>query len=413
VELQKALEQAVADANGGKPKDFLLTEKEYVVLALNREGEALQKALEEHERRAITGRTRSSRAEHKRQAEKARKYLKQLLEASNTTILKERIEELRGEYAEIVKKAISTGQDVPKYVINQYDEFKKAVTSRQRYEKAWNTAFGNNNRAVDRSMKKRRGYKAKRQDGKPLTRQQRKEIADAVDEVQGVIGDLSDIFAYADVTLSHTNGKHPFLSKYAGCYVPATRVVTTGWRSSVDDSAMPQMAHELFHFLDDVAGTATGDAGVTITRGTKVFVTRNYSNLANDTNRGDAETKKLIKLATYYMNDKEGKAMEAIKDIDLNDPSQAKSVRRQAERLRVILGKYWVEPEEVSARLFEQYIAMRVNQPKMKSVYSDYETCPGYWSKDAWQQLEPLVEKEIEKCLRIIREKIAQEQSVA
>lgn len=98
------------------------------------------------------------------------------------------------EYRAAVRKAISSGKEVPDTVVAQDTQFGKAVTARQRYEKGRHTSFANQSSAVNTSPQAERGYKAKRQDGKAITPAQLAEIAAGMDEIEQVVGPLSDIF---------------------------------------------------------------------------------------------------------------------------------------------------------------------------------------------------------------------------
>jgi len=61
-------------------------------------------------------------------------------------------------------------------------------------------------------MRKEEGFKVKRQDGKPITEEQIKEISTGVDEMVKVLGpELRDMMRGTDLTISHTNGNtHSF-----------------------------------------------------------------------------------------------------------------------------------------------------------------------------------------------------------
>ena len=93
-------------------------------------------------------------------------------------------------------------------------------------------------------MQTDRGFKVKRQDGKPITPEQIAEINQAVAEVESVVGSLQNLFLQTDITIAHTFGKHPFLSGAGGMDHYDERIVTMGTR------AYNAMVHELGNWLD-------------------------------------------------------------------------------------------------------------------------------------------------------------------
>jgi hypothetical protein len=107
---------------------------------------------------------------------------------------------------------------VPESVIAQYPEFSVAATARARYQKGWRTSVANKSIAIDNTMQTDRGFKVKRQDGKPITPEQIAKINQAVAEVESIVGSLQDLFLQTDITIAHTSGKHPFLSGAGGMY---------------------------------------------------------------------------------------------------------------------------------------------------------------------------------------------------
>ena len=104
-------------------------------------------------------------------------------------------------------------------------------------------------------MKPERGYKVKRQDGKPPSPDHLSEIEAVVTDFEKVAGPLADLFAKTDITISHTNGKCPLLRDAAGQYRPHSRLVIIGHMNH-DGTPSKAGAHELAHWLDSEAGRA-------------------------------------------------------------------------------------------------------------------------------------------------------------
>jgi 2'-5' RNA ligase len=164
----------------------------------------------------------------------------------------------RTEYNDLVKKAVSQGKPVPQAVIDQKPEFKLAQDARERYEKGRHTSFANKSAAINDTMQKEEGFKVKRQDGKPITDAQIKEISDGVSDVVKVLGGpLRDAMRGTDLTIAHTSGKHPFLSDAGGMYHPVDRTITAGIEDFLG-RPVKALAHELGHWFDFESGRAIG-----------------------------------------------------------------------------------------------------------------------------------------------------------
>ena len=158
------------------------------------------------------------------------------------------------EYRKLVKEAVSHGSPVPEEVIGQLPEFKLAQDARERYEKGRHTSFANRSAAVNDTMQKEEGFKVKRQDGKPITEKQIKEISQGVDEMVEVLGpELRDMMRGTDLTISHTSGKHPFLSDAGGQYHPLERSISAGINNFLG-KPIKALAHEMGHWLDFESG---------------------------------------------------------------------------------------------------------------------------------------------------------------
>jgi hypothetical protein len=258
----------------------------------------------------------------------------------------------QAKYRKIVKQAISTGQPVPDEVIGQTIEFRKARDARARYDKGRRTSFGNMTAGVDASMVEARGYKVKRQDGKPIHRPMVEEIAAGIDELESVLGPLADVFRTTQLTIAHTAGKHPFMRKAGGLFVPGENTVTIGIRG------VPALAHEVGHMLDYAAGSATHES-VTIFPGwgpgRKKRPTTSLAEIDYRTHP-DTEGARLLRDAKRTMRDVYEVKRRMRTRLNAEHDEQ---VRDETRRFKVQLGDYWNDPVEIWARLVEQYVATK------------------------------------------------------
>jgi hypothetical protein len=337
------------------------------------------------------------------------KQAKQLRESSGASDVGDRDREYhRGQYRDAVKQAISKGLLTDSKIIDQYPEFRKARDARERYEKGRHTSFANKSIAVDHSTRDARGYKAKRQDGKPMTPDVAKYFDDSVNEVEKVLGPLGDLFRHTDVTLAHTNGKHPFLSTAGGLYHPSEKTITAG--ISVGGKGgfpVKAFAHELGHWLDDEAGVASGKntSVMHFTYGNHAKGKRIDSSKVSEANErlnsGHPEYTGLFDTARRKINDmREVVRLTKSKYDDAKDDADKVKI----EKAKVTLGPYWRTNSEIWARLFEQYIADELgNDSKLVSAEHDYHTTPGWWTKEDFAGMKPLVKIEIERRLAALR----------
>ena len=272
---------------------------------------------------------------------------------------------LHTKYVDQVKLAIKKGKHVPYDVIKQYPEFTKAQNSRERYDKGRHTSFANVSIAVDESKKELHGVKIKLQNGKPMTDKKADQIVGSLSQLQNVIGDITHIMRKENLAISHTSGKHPFLSTFAGVYHPTDKTVTMGMQGVA--------AHEMAHFIDGAA------------KEHKDKQQYDYNLLAK---------------AKLEWN---GGAKQALSLSKRKDKEQLK----EARALKVHLGGYWERPEEIFARLVEQYTAYK-NQDlsEDESYYSNmpykwYVKTPAYWSNSEFEKLVPELETEINRKIKL------------
>jgi 2'-5' RNA ligase len=299
------------------------------------------------------------------------------------------------EYNDLVKKAVSQGKPVPQAVIDQKPEFKLAQDARERYEKGRHTSFANKSAAINDTMQKDEGFKVKRQDGKPITDEQIKEISDGVSDVVKVLGEpLRDAMRGTDLTIAHTSGKHPFLSDAGGMYHPVDRTVSAGIEDFLG-RPVKALAHELGHWFDFESGRAIGVRSRIYTKSGQSHVTQYQSE--------SDSSKQLYELARRTMSDTRevSRMLKVTKLSDLADTERA-----EVERVKVVLGHYWREPRELFARMFEQYVADELGKPSTAAENIDrYYKTPAWWDKEAWAKLKPMMAQEIAKRFDALKER--------
>lgn len=300
-------------------------------------------------------------------------------------------------YLKEVKKAIKRNETVPEAVIRQYPEFDRAFTAHARYKKALHTSFANRSAAVDDSMQSERGYKCKRQDGKALTAAQLADIARGMDEIDSVLGSLlprgklADLLRADDLTISHTNNRHPFMKSSGGVYVPAERTISTGVSDRLG-RPIPSLAHELGHHFDSQAGARLGKQ-VNIGE-------RRQPRMA--TYLSEAEyASPLIRMARACFIMAQADIQRALMPLPEGASEEAQA-EHEARTFILGRGRYWYQPREVFARLFEQFVSTRLGHGGW-SVYPNYPERLAYWGARAdWPHLEPLVEEQIRRRLAIL-----------
>lgn len=283
-------------------------------------------------------------------------------------------------YIDTVKKEISQGYAIPQEMVQQFPEFTKAINARARYEKGYKTSFANQSTAVNNVTKDIFGFKVKRQDGGVMTDAQINEITQAAYEFERTFGAIKDIVEKADLTVAHTNGKHPFLSDAGGLMHTGEKVITVGVAYKTlngEDHPVKAFAHEMAHFIDAVAE--------------EIHKTDTYDN-------------KLYREALDSLNGRYRVDSELKITKNLTDEQ-----KDQRKELKLRIGAYWSRRAEVFARLVEEYTAMKSDAKYAANDMSYYENAYGYWSKDAMQKLAPMIEAEIQKKIASARAKTGTE----
>jgi hypothetical protein len=252
------------------------------------------------------------------------------------------------EYKDLVKKDISKGYKYPQAVLDYDKSFQTAVDNRERYEKGLRTSFSSDDSRIVFEDMDKIGAGMKRQDGKPITDVQKAEIKNGVIDFANELGiDMKKLAENERWVYVHLNGKNPFLMKMtAGLYRLGKDSVSisVGGVESFDEiidgkkvrkTVNTTMAHELGHALDFKLKN-------------KLFDTEFLYARKNDFNRF---------VNGYYTRG----------------------------------AKYWKSNVEVTARMIEEYVAIKKGQ----LGYFDRE---GYWNKDIFDKaIKPVVENAINK----------------
>ena len=264
---------------------------------------------------------------------------------------------LRRRYAREIRAAVKMGTASDR-VISQSDEYSKMVESMRRYKKAVHTSFANVSDAVDRSDRRSRGYKSKRQDGKKMTDNIRDDIRAVVDDFESVFGRMSALFRKTDITIAHTNGKHPLLSTAGGCYHHNERTVTVGINKCKAG------AHELAHWLDSESQAARGQDDSL--KPTLFFDSRwrrherrPRPQLGIMLSEQDVLTGGGSDKLTHLGWKKVHRSVDAYKAWRKKEKGELDD---ETKIIRARLGAYWSRPCEVFARLVEQYVATELGR---------------------------------------------------
>jgi hypothetical protein len=324
------------------------------------------------------------------------------LDALRQGLRPDQVQKARQDYLATVKKAISSGEPVPQAVIDQYAEFTKAATARERYEKGRHTSFANRSVAINDAMQEARGYKVKRQDGKAITEEQVAEIDQAVREIEELFGPQDQVFRDADLTIAHTSGKHPFLRTSGGVYHPSERTVTIGVQSVVNGDPIRAFAHEWAHMVDAESGARLGYEGVT-RRGDKLvkgpWVSEYDAHpLYHQASPEQQAWQNLMEQARRRMN----RVASIRRAFQAEADNATEAQRAEREFIRVALGPYWGQNVEVWARLVEQLVSTRRGQDGV-SVSGDLTAAPGYWSAEDFAAMRPEVERQLQRRLDVLR----------
>lgn len=288
----------------------------------------------------------------------------------------------RKDYIDHVRDLMKKGYEVPQAAYEGFPSLKKAVTDYERYLKGWDTSFKNRSDVISESGVK--GFKLKRQDGNVIEPAQAKEIMDSLAEFEHVHGDIKDVLEKLDLTVAHTSGKRPFLKDSGGLYHGAEKTITVGVGSPLNaalgkNDTIKAFAHELTHALDDGAGE----------------MSREWSSAAGKYDRS--------------MLDEARKSMttERFGDIRLKESKNLSDAEKaEMKRRKITLGEYWNRPNEIFARLVEQYTAMKLGErvAQGSEPFKKYVSSVGYWSKEAIEALAPKIEAEMKRKLQNIRD---------
>lgn len=307
----------------------------------------------------------------------------------------ERESKYRLEYRDRIKSAIRQGKPVPLAIIAQRVEFRRAYDGRARYEKGRHTSFANQSIATDLRLWETRGVKIKLQNGEMMRAAIAEEIERGLDEIEAAVGrSLRDMLKVTDITIAHTQGKHPFMRGDAGgLYSSLDRTVTIGTRT-YGGRLIRSLAHELLgHWLDYEAGT-TMRAETRVRKG-KHYITVNALSefsVAHGQRSEDQAVREdgyVIACAASRMRDRmlaEKIARQKDQDAELGPDDR--------EIYRFVLGRgdYYYRPREIWARLCEMWAARHFGQPIVAfETFEWYTQRAAYWSATDFEILEPLV----------------------
>lgn len=213
-----------------------------------------------------------------------------------------------------------------------------------------------------------------------------------VTDFESVVGSMADLFAKTDLTIAHTNGKHPFMRSSGGGYHAAERTISVG--VVVAGTLIRAGAHELAHWLDAEAGFAMGAS--TRLRNTSGRHVYDSSYLSECVDRLDHDPEDELLANAWRSVNRMSEARRMF------SPKAERTDER--DRIRVSLGPYWSRRCEIYARLMEQWFATKLGRVSSAADSPDvYQSWPGWWTEAAFLMLMPAVEKSIERRIEELR----------
>lgn len=170
---------------------------------------------------------------------------------------------VKKEYIDLVNADISKGYKYPEAVLNYDKSFKTAVDNRARYEKGLRTSFSVDDSRIVFDNVDQIGAGMKRQDGKPITDYQKREITNGVIDFANALKlDMKGLAKDDRWVYVHLSGTNPFLMNgIAGLYRPGKDniSISVGGREffykivdgkKVKEYITPTVSHELGHAID-------------------------------------------------------------------------------------------------------------------------------------------------------------------
>ena len=248
------------------------------------------------------------------------------------------------------------------------------------YLKGIETSFSNGKRLVIQTPS---GYKIKRQDGNLVTQEQFKEVKSSLKEFQKVHWDIQDILQKANLTISHTSGKFPYMRNWVGgLYNKKEKTISIGIKHPLSDfssyfTTFKAFTHELAHMIDDLSGE----------------LNNNYA-----LNCGESYNKQLMEMAQSKMKLLSNKT-------PFNKKATTEIWKTEVLASRYSIWKYWNCGSEIFARLVEQYTALMLwdNSKYAQDNFFYYSERTGYWDASDFLELVPLIRKEMNRKLHNIR----------
>ena len=305
-----------------------------------------------------------------------------------------------------VKEAISKGYDISQEVINDNPELKTAANNRERYEKGLKTSFANVSSAIDYSTQDAYGFKVKRQDGTPITKEQINEIQYSMQEMENALGKMTDIIRAKDITVAHTNGKYPFLSDKGGLFHRNEYTITVGIKD------VKAFSHEMAHAIDAVSNNIDfSDQNANKyydSKGYNVDITEEQVKAFDEITKARGYTYsrltdlEKIKENNFVVNfaDYARQIMNQVPSLKTST-SNTKEKNKAIKEMQVRISSYYDSAVEIFARFTEQYVAEKSDSPFNFGVedVAFYEKTMSYWGKKEFELLKPLFEQLFNKKL--------------
>ena len=249
--------------------------------------------------------------------------------------------EIKDLYIDLVKKDISKWYKFPDEVLKFDKSFKTAVDNRERYEKWLRTSFSADDERI--IFDERSKIWMKRQDGKPITKEQIDEVVSWLKEFYDTTWlDIENLLKDEKIVISHLNWKNPFLMKNVAWLYREwqwNKSISLWWTEKIKfkdpdtweiktETVNTIMSHELWHTLDAMSWRKMFD---------DIAIDYKYS----------------------YNTD---------------------NIKTKSKK------DYYSSKNEIKARMIEQYVAVKKWQEKI------YDRT-WYWKKDIFEKMMPKIEK--------------------
>lgn len=265
---------------------------------------------------------------------------------------------------ERIREAIRKGIVIPAHVMREYPDnyFEEDFRSLPPRMRAYHTAVSGRLGEIDITLLTTHGTRLRRQDGNPITRDQRLSIKEGLDELSIAMGNQAKLYRATNLMISHSNGRRLFEAPNThAIHRPHHQTINLCVNSNSNRTGLDCLAHELIgHWLDHSAVPP------------QRWVNR------------------IMPRSTPYARE-----VLCVSFLDAIYGKEATIYARLLESMTPYSSNYLhslpdlFSPSEVWSRAVEQYVADRlflrgIRAPKSTKPLEYYYHQPGYWEKAQW-----------------------------